>query len=132
MKIDEDIIDVINILNVYNYKTYFSCSSHAFEGKNKGYIFFEYNEELLKYCYLNNLNYFVQINSVKEGLYANSLNAKYIVCKKTLAKKMQKIAENYMFDSKILAIIKSNDQLIPYIERTQNEIEELIKNRENK
>ncbi|QEZ89104.1 hypothetical protein [Aliarcobacter cibarius] len=79
--------------------------------KPNSLIFFEYNEELLKYCYLNNLNYFVQINSVKEGLYANSLNAKYIVCKKTLAKKMQKIAENYMFDSKILAIIKSNDEL---------------------
>ncbi len=79
--------------------------------KPNSLIFFEYNEELLKYCYLNNLNYFVQINFVKEGLYANSLNAKYIVCKKTLAKKMQKIAENYMFDSKILAIIKSNDEL---------------------
>ena len=79
--------------------------------KPNSLIFFEYNEELLKYCYLNNLNYFVQISSVKEGLYANSLNAKYIVCKKDLAKKMQKIAENYMFDSKILAIIKSNDEL---------------------
>ena len=31
-----------------------------------------------------------------------------------------------------IAEIKSNDQLIPYIERTQNEIEELIKNRESK
>lgn len=49
MKIDEDIIEVINILNTYNYKTYFSCSSHVFEGKNKGYIFFEYNERVLNF-----------------------------------------------------------------------------------
>jgi hypothetical protein len=88
--------------------------SNIFEIKNtkpNSLLFFEYDEELLKYCYSQNLNFFVKISSIKEGLYANSLNSKYIVCKKDLAKKMQKIAENYMFDSKILAVIKSSDEL---------------------
>lgn len=88
--------------------------SNIFEIKNTKpnlLLFFEYDEELLKYCYSQNLNFFVKISSIKEGLYANSLNSKYIVCKKDLAKKMQKIAENYMFDSKILAVIKSSDEL---------------------
>ncbi len=79
--------------------------------KPNSMLFFKFDEELLKYCSFENLNYFVQINSIKEGLYANSLNAKYIVCEKALAKKIQKIADNYMFDSKILAIIISSDEL---------------------
>lgn len=79
--------------------------------KPNSLLFFEFNEELLKYCFEQNLNFFVEIFSIKEGLYANNLNAKYIVCKKSLAKKMQKIADNYMFDSKILAVIKSSEEL---------------------
>lgn len=79
--------------------------------KPNSLLFFEFNEELLKYCFEQNLNFFVEIFSIKEGLYANNLNAKYIVCKKSLAKKIQKIADNYMFDSKILAVIKSSEEL---------------------
>ena len=40
------------------------------------------------------------------------INARYIVCKDmNLAKDMQKIADNYMFDSKILLLIKNRDML---------------------
>ncbi len=74
-------------------------------------IFFDFNEELLSYSFKENLNFFVQVNSIKEAIYANSLNAKYIVCKKNLAKDIQKIADNYIFDSKILAIIKNSNEI---------------------
>lgn len=74
-------------------------------------LFFTFNEEILKYCFKEDLEFFVKINSIKEGLYANSLNARYIVCNQDLARKMQKIADNYMFDSKILAIINLSDEL---------------------
>ena len=74
-------------------------------------LLFFYNEELLKYCYENELFSAIVVKSIKEAIYSNSLNAKYIICEKKLAKKLQKIADNYMYDSKILAIIKSNDEL---------------------
>ncbi|MGE0051732.1 MAG: hypothetical protein AB7S49_09400 [Arcobacter sp.] len=77
---------------------------------NSALLFF-YNEELLKYCFKNELTSAVVVKSIKEAIYCNSLNAKYIICEKKLAKKLQKIADNYMYDSKILAIIKSNDEL---------------------
>ena len=73
-------------------------------------IFFNFDEKLLKYSFEQNLNFFVEVKSVKEAIYSNSLNARYIVCDKILARKLQKIADNYIFDSKILALISSNEE----------------------
>lgn len=74
-------------------------------------LIFEYDENLLKYCFENSLGYAVVVNSVKESIYANSLNSKYIICHKNLDKTVQKIAENYMFDSKILTIINNCNEI---------------------
>lgn len=79
--------------------------------KSNSMLFFDFNEELLKYSNSENLNFLVYVNSIKEAIYASSFNAKYIVCKNKLAKKLQKIADNYMWDSKILTIINSSEDL---------------------
>jgi hypothetical protein len=93
----EDISNILSIEDIKNTKAN-SCISFA------------YNEKILSYAYKNNLSSAVIITSIKEAIYANSLNTKYIICEKQLAKQLQKIAENYMFDSKVLAIISSNDE----------------------
>ena len=85
---------------------------------NSTLIFF-YDEELLVYCFNNQLSFAVITSSLNEAIYSNSLSCKYIICKKDLAKEIQKVAENYMYDAKILAIIESN-----------NEFEEIIKSAE--
>ncbi|MBL3520049.1 hypothetical protein ACNSOP_09995 [Aliarcobacter lanthieri] len=79
--------------------------------KPNSILVFNYDEAIVKYCFQNSLNFAVVVENLKEAIYANSLNAKYIISKIKLAKKIQKVAENYMFDSKILAIIDSNDEL---------------------
>lgn len=79
--------------------------------KSNSTLSFGYNEELLKYTFENELNSAVVVGSIKESIYANALNAKYIIAKKDLASKIQKVAENYMFDSKILAVIQSDIEL---------------------
>jgi len=73
-------------------------------------VMFYYDEKILKYCYENSVPTIVIVSSIKESIYANSLKALYIVCEKNIASKIQKIADNYMFDSKITAIIKTNDE----------------------
>ncbi len=84
---------------------------------------FRYNEDLLTYSYRNDLQVAVIVCSIKEAIYANSLNAKYIISEKGLAKTIQKIADNYMFDSKILAVIETNDEIE---EIAQSEIDGII------
>ena len=79
--------------------------------KPNSMIFFDFNEELLKYSFFQHLNFLVYVKSIKEAIYASNFNAKYIICENELAKKLQKIADNYMWDSKILTIIKSSDDL---------------------
>lgn len=69
------------------------------------------NVLIQKFCKLNKVNYAVVILSIKEAIYANNLNAKYIICAKDIAASIQKIAENYMFDSKILVEIDSEDEI---------------------
>ena len=74
-------------------------------------LIFNYDENLLLYCRKNALNNAVVVSSITEAIYCNALNSQYIICEKKLAKIIQKIAENYMFDAKVLAIIESRDEI---------------------
>lgn len=73
-------------------------------------VVFKYDEKLLKYTSEQNIASAVIVSNIKECIYANALDTKYIISSFELAIKLQKIADNYMFDSKILAIIESNDE----------------------
>ncbi|RXJ60250.1 hypothetical protein [Candidatus Marinarcus aquaticus] len=74
-------------------------------------VLFPYNKALMQYCAQNSVPYAVQINEVKEGIYANALKARYIIASFQTAKQIQLIAENYMYDAKVLCIIDSNNEL---------------------
>jgi hypothetical protein len=53
----------------------------------------------------------VIVSSIKEAIIVSSYGAKYIICKNNLADTLQKIADNYLFDSKIIEIITNNKEL---------------------
>lgn len=74
-------------------------------------IIFDFNVDIMIYCKNNGLQYAVIASSIKEAIYANALKAKYIIADITLASKVQKVAQNYMFDSRVLAIIEDSDQI---------------------
>ena len=94
----EDIFLIKNIKDIENTKA-------------NSTVLFDFNEEILTYCYKNELFCAVVVNSIKEAIYCNNLNVKYIISEKELSIELQKIADNYMYDSKILAIIDSNKEL---------------------
>jgi len=66
---------------------------------------------LAKYIQKNSLSYAVEVKSIKEALIASTLGASFVLADKTLAKTLQKIADNYLWDMKILAIISSEDEI---------------------
>lgn len=74
-------------------------------------LIFNYNEELLTFCKENNIFCAVIVNNIREAVYCNALNSRYIICKKAISKNIQKIAENYMFDSKVLTVIEKSDEI---------------------
>ncbi len=73
-------------------------------------LIFKYDEEILKYCYENSLNCAVIVDSIKEAIYSNALGSKYIIALKELSKQIQIIADTYMFDSKNIVILDTNDE----------------------
>jgi hypothetical protein len=86
-------------------------------------LLFNYNEDLLLYCSKNELLSAIIVSSIKEAIYSNNLNAKYIISEKKLAVEIQKIADNYMYDSKNLAIVDSNED---FEQIAKNEIDGII------
>ena len=91
--------------------TFFISSINEIQNtKANSTLIFFYNEELLIYCSKNELPFAVIVCSLLEAIYSNSLGAKYIISEKDLAKDIQKVAENYMYDAKILALVESNNE----------------------
>ena len=88
--------------------------------KPQSTLIFNYNIELIKYCHNNALDFAVIVDNIKELIYSSQFDTKYIICEKELSIKAQKIAENYMFDAKILSTISDSDEIV-WI--AQNEID---------
>ena len=61
--------------------------------------------KLLRYCFDNRVAYAVKITSTIEAVYANALNANFLFCDLQTAKEVQKVADHYLFDSKVIAKI---------------------------
>lgn len=71
-------------------------------------IYLEFNENnlnVVEYLNKNGIYFAIKINNITEAIYASSLNASYILVTKDLSKTIQDIANNYLFDSKILAMV---------------------------
>jgi hypothetical protein len=57
------------------------------------------------YCKENNIPYAVVVNSLEDAIFANALGAKYIICEEDDALTIQPIAQEYLFDTRILVLI---------------------------
>ena len=71
----------------------------------------ENNLELAKYLKTNSISYAVYINSIKDAIFSNALDANFAICKFDIAKELQNIANEYLWNMKILALIDSDDML---------------------
>ncbi len=68
-------------------------------------IVFEFSEknlEFCEHCQKEDVSFAIIADVVKDVLFANSLGASFIICDKKLSPKAQKLADEYMFDAKIL------------------------------
>jgi hypothetical protein len=73
--------------------------------------FSEKNLDIISYLNENSITFALKIKNTTELLYASALKASYIHVEQKLAKTAQKIAENYLFDAKILVHVESEDEI---------------------
>jgi len=70
-----------------------------------------FNIEFMSYCDKNSLAYMVVVSSIKEAIFANLFHAKYMLASKQLAKELMPIAQNYLFDSLVIASIEGDEDI---------------------
>ena len=73
--------------------------------------FSEENLDIIEYAYSNSITFALSVADVTELIYASALGARYIILSNELAKTAQEIAENYLFDAKILTKITEEDAI---------------------
>ena len=73
--------------------------------------FKEENLDIIKHMQQNHLSFALEATDLSAVVFAHNLGAKYILVKENLAKSAQNVAENYLFDAKILCRLESGTNL---------------------
>lgn len=71
-------------------------------------VLFDFDTSLAQYCQAQKIPFALHVKHTKELILANALGASYFVVDKSIAAHAQKIAEDYLFDGKVLLL--SNDE----------------------
>ncbi|MDQ7084719.1 MAG: hypothetical protein Q9M36_07215 [Sulfurovum sp.] len=69
------------------------------------------SHDYARYCKKNNLAFSVVVGTLDDALFANALGAKYILCEEDVALMIQPIAQEYLFDTRILVLIHSSKEI---------------------
>ncbi|MDR1460415.1 MAG: hypothetical protein LBI78_02080 [Campylobacteraceae bacterium] len=73
---------------------------------------FENSKDIIRFCQKNGVNFAVEAKTTKEALLSNAAGASYIITNsKKAAKQIQNLAEQYLFDAKILLKIKDENEM---------------------
>ena len=74
-------------------------------------ILMAFDKEIITYCKKQNLTFGVHVISIKELVLASASNASYLLVDKNFSKEAQNIANEYMYDAKILLISKDENEI---------------------
>jgi len=69
------------------------------------------NKELVEYCAIQGISLALHVKSIKDACLANALGAKFIIVDDSLAKQVQNLATEYLFDTKILLQIEDENDI---------------------
>jgi len=64
-----------------------------------------------QYCLENQIAYAVVVNTLDDAIFANALGAKYMICEEDAALMIQPVAQEYLFDTRILVLIHNNKDI---------------------
>ena len=71
---------------------------------SNGLLLFDFDIELCTYANTQNFSFALHVKNIKELVLANALGAKYFIVDKSLAINAQKVADDYLFDGKIMLL----------------------------
>lgn len=74
------------------------------------------NLDLITYLATNKIRFGVYVATTTEAVLAENMNADYLIVHPKIAQEIQKVADHYLFDAKVLGYIDQEDQLERLIE----------------
>ncbi|HEX5670261.1 MAG TPA: hypothetical protein VFX66_01895 [Sulfuricurvum sp.] len=74
------------------------------------------NIDLISYLRKNKVRFALYVTSTTEAVLAENMNANYLIVNPKVGQEIQKVAEHYLFDAKVLGYIDQEDQLEKLIE----------------
>ncbi len=69
------------------------------------------SQSLASYCQTNSIAFAVIVNTLQEAIFANALGAKYMICEEDDALIIQPIAQEYLFDTRVLVLIYDEKEI---------------------
>jgi len=73
--------------------------------------FSEENLDIIEHITSNSITLALEVTDIKQIIYASALGASFIIISKELAKTAQNLANNYLFDAKIIVNIESEEEI---------------------
>lgn len=73
--------------------------------------FSEINLDIIKHAVQNCISTAVDVENITEIVYASSLGASFLLVPRELAKTAQNLADNYLFDAKVLVHVMEEDEI---------------------
>lgn len=74
------------------------------------------NLDLITYLASNKIRFALYVATITEAVLGENMNATYLLVHPKVGQEIQKVAEHYMFDAKVLGYIEQEDQLEKLIE----------------
>jgi len=69
------------------------------------------SHKLAQYCQENQITYAVVVSSLDDAIYANALGAAYMICDEDTGLMVQPVAQEYLFDTKVLVLIQNEKEI---------------------
>lgn len=69
------------------------------------------SHSLAVHCQENNVPYAILAHTLDDAIFANALGAKYIICEADESLNIQSVANEYLFDARILVRIESEKEI---------------------
>lgn len=85
--------------------------AHIAQTQPNSILFFDFDVELSHYCQEQNLTFALHVKNIKELVLANALGASYFVVDKSLASNAQKVADDYLFDGKVMLLANDDNDI---------------------
>lgn len=67
--------------------------------------------DVIEHCQLNHLSFALKVDNLRDAIFAHNFDASYLITNRIMAPTIQKAADTYLFDAKVLCKIQDEEEI---------------------